>query len=93
MSAGCLVRISSRLLDNSKELGLAKNVIIWKKLGKYFGQEKKYFMFNKLFKTKQNWQQTWKVFELEQTFNWKVFELGKTLASIWTSKKLGKCLD
>ena len=50
-------------------------------------------MLNKLFKTKQNWQQTWKVFELEQTFNRKVFELGKTLASIWTSNKLGKCLD
>ena len=50
-------------------------------------------MLNKLFKTKQYWQQTWKVFELEQTFNWKVFKLGKTLASIWTSNKLGKCLD
>ena len=67
MSAGCLVGISSRLLDNSKKLGIAKKYL--------------------------DWQQTWKVFELEQTFNWKVFELGKTLASIWTSNKLGKCLD
>ena len=37
-------------------------------------------------------KKTWKVSGLTKTFNWKVFEPGKTLASIWTSKKSLECI-